>query len=283
MAEEKNLSYPACMVPSGTMHPPVRVVVLDDNRKSVIKRYPDGRSLTMLVVDDKIIEKHLTYKMKWDLEVMKQEQDKGADGVSFKYWENKGGLAVLNSFFGTYIVGLMFSLDYTLVTNSRIRSEKLQDELDNDIDFPMVDVRKLAMEDGYSSSQKENEKLATIMHERICDALTKFDRTKAADGGELLEKKRKAEEAVHQCEICGEKPCVWTTERDTVVAKDEMEHGHTNAIANSARRKTAYRHMFYVTNGGYGSKGVRKRLPECIEIGVRGLFPDVEHMGFKEE
>ena len=122
------------------------------------------------------------------------------------------------------------------------------------------------------------------MHERVVDALMKFEEEKAMDGGELAKKKRKAEEVVHhQCDICGEKPCVWTSERDTVVAKDEMEHGHTNAVANSTRRKMAFRHMFFVTNGGYGQKGVRKRLPECVEIGIRALFKDVQHMGFKEE
>ena len=76
---------------------------------------------------------------------------------------------------------------------------------------------------------------------------------------------------------------MWSSERDTIIAKDEIEHGHTFTVVNSTRCKIAYHHMFVVTNGGYGQKGVRKRLPECVEIGVRALFPDAEHMGFKEE
>jgi hypothetical protein len=30
-------------------------------------------------------------------------------------------------------------------------------------------------------------------------------------------------------------------------------------------------------------KRVRKRLPECVETGVRALFPDDQYMGFMEE
>jgi hypothetical protein len=40
--------------------------------------------------------------------------------------------------------------------------------------------------------------------------------------------------------------------------------------------------MFWVVNGGPGQKGVRKQLPECIEKGVRALFPDNQYMGYKE-
>ena len=68
---------------------------------------------------------------------------------------------------------------------------------------------------------------------------------------------------------------MWSAECVTIIAKDENEHSHTSSMA--------FRHMFIVTSGGYGQKGVRRRLPECVEKGVRALFPDAEHMGFKEE
>ena len=268
---------------AGTTPPLVGTVVVEGANKWVTKKYADGRSLTMSLVDGEIVDKHLTYKVTWDLEALKAEQEKGADGVSFKYWE-KRGLSVLKSFYGTYLVGLMFTLDYTKVTHPKIKCEKVEDELEYDIDFPMVDVRKLTMEDGYSADQKGNPKLGSIMHRRIVAALLKFEGEKQSeDGAEFVGRKRKAEEDGIQCDICGETPCVWSSERDTVVARDVMEHGHTCTVVNSTRRKTAYRHMFIVTNGGYGQKGVRKRLPECVEKGVRALFPDAVHMGFKEE
>ena len=126
------------------------------------------------------------------------------------------------------------------------------------------------------------------MHRCIVDALTRLEEDKPSEdaGAEFVERKRKAEEVTPQCDACGEMLCVWSSERDTIIAKDEMEHGHTFSVANSSstRRKMAYQHiMFIVTNGGYGKKGVRKRLPECVEKGVRALFPDAVHMGFKEE
>ena len=141
------------------------------------------------------------------------------------------------------------------------------------------------MEDGYSSEQKENPKLGCIMHRRIVDALRRLEEDKPSeDGAEFVDRKRKAEEVTHQCDACSEMPCVWSSERDTMIARDEIEHGQTCTVVNSTRRKTAYRHMFIVTNGGYGQKVVRKRLPECVENRIRTLFVlDAEHMGFKEE
>jgi hypothetical protein len=235
-----------------------------------------------------IAEKDMTYKMLWDLEEMKKEERKGADGVSYKHWE-KGGLSVRKSHCSTHIVGLMCTLDNALVANAQVKCKTLQDELDHDIAFPMVNVRKLTMEDGCSSKQNQNPEASSIMHERIVDALKTFKKEgkelvklSSIDGKELADGKRKAEEVV-QCEVCGEMPCVWVTERDRVIANDKIVHGHLLTVENRTRRKIAFRHMFHVTNGGYGETGVRQRHFECVEEGVRSLFQDVEHMGFKEE
>lgn len=71
-----------------------------------------------------------------------------------KYWK-KRGLAVLELYVGACLVELMFTLDYTLVTNLKVKKcEKVKDELENDIDFPMANVRKLTMVDGYSPKEK---------------------------------------------------------------------------------------------------------------------------------
>jgi hypothetical protein len=76
---------------------------------------------------------------------------------------------------------------------------------------------------------------------------------------------------------------VWISEIETVVAVDKMEHAGTSTL-NSSRRRVAYRNMFLVINEGPGSKGVRTQLPECVEKGMRALFPDSKgnFMGFKE-
>jgi hypothetical protein len=76
---------------------------------------------------------------------------------------------------------------------------------------------------------------------------------------------------------------VWLAQREQVVANDKLEHEHVFAVENKTRRKVGFRYMFWVINGGAGQKGIRKRLPECVENGVRALFPDPVYMGFKEE
>jgi hypothetical protein len=85
------------------------------------------------------------------------------------------------------------------------------------------------------------------------------------------------------CALCGDIPCVWLGELGNVVANDELEHSHMFCVENRTRRRVAYRYMFRIINGGAGQKGVRKRQPECVENGIRALFPDAKYMGFKEK
>ena len=82
---ETRETHPACPAPAGAMQPRVGVVFLNEDRakKRVTKRHPDGRSLSMMFFQGKIVEKHMTCKMVWDLEAIKKEQDEGADGIGF--------------------------------------------------------------------------------------------------------------------------------------------------------------------------------------------------------
>jgi hypothetical protein len=99
---------------------------------------------------------------------------------------------------------------------------------------------------------------------------------------EAMETQLVAKECVgeNECGFCGETPCMWLSERDTVMAIDKNEHGGTST-ANNTRRKVAYKHMFQVINGR-GQKGIRKCHSECVETGVQALFPDDKFMGFRE-
>jgi hypothetical protein len=73
-------------------------------------------------------------------------------------------------------------------------------------------------------------------------------------------------------------------QREAVIANNKNENGHTFMINNKTRRKIAYKHMFRAVFGP-GEKGIRLKLPECVDVGVRALFPDeqAQYMGFKEE
>jgi hypothetical protein len=76
---------------------------------------------------------------------------------------------------------------------------------------------------------------------------------------------------------------VWLVERDQVIENNVMDHSHGATVLNRTRRKSAYGYMFRVINGGPGQTGIRKKLPECVESGIRALFPDLNYMGIKEE
>jgi hypothetical protein len=78
--------------------------------KSLTKRYTDGRTLSLLVVDNKLVEKSLTFHWDWDYGLIEKENKKGT-GVSFKYWA-KGGLEVSLTYFGSHLFGKMFTLDF---------------------------------------------------------------------------------------------------------------------------------------------------------------------------
>jgi hypothetical protein len=85
------------------------------------------------------------------------------------------------------------------------------------------------------------------------------------------------------CEFCDETPCVWSTERENVMATVAADHGDGTSVTNSSQRKPGFRYIWRVRNG-VGQKGYRTRHPDCVESDdVRTLHPDNVFMGFKEE
>jgi hypothetical protein len=122
--------------------------------------------------------------------------------------------------------------------------------------------------------------MQSLMHDMVLDALFKND---VKDSQEKRFKTAKVE-SNECCDFCGDSPCVWIAERRAVIANDNNENGHTFTIYNKTRRKIAYKHMYRAVFGP-GQKGIRQKLPECVELGVRTLFPDEQdqYMRFKEE
>jgi hypothetical protein len=250
-------------------------------KKSIVKQYPDGRTLSLLVVDEKLVEKSLTFRWDWDLNLVSEEEKK-RKSINFKCWAN-GGLEVQLTYFGDYLIGKMFTLDFALVTSKKLVAEDWQDEVANDIAFPMVNIKRLTMEVGFSIVERDNPFMENLMNEAVVDILSNpenYDKKKKEDHDDKMSAMMGNDRS---CDLCGDYPCVWIVQRAVVVANDENEHGHTYNIENKTRRKVGYRHMFRVVNGGPGEKGVRKRIPECVETGVRALFPDDQYMGFMEE
>jgi hypothetical protein len=281
MASIRDKRYPCTREPRGTS-PPVTVDVLETDPnviKCVTKRYTDGRTLTMVLLDEKIVEKSLTYRHDFDLGKLNLEKKKGAS-ISFKYWV-KGGLEVSLTYFGTYLLGKMFTLDFEQIAPSILRPvEDWSEEIENDIPFPTVNIDKIPLSEGYSLKEKENPYLAGIFLEEVLRLIV--DDKKNRNKDDLLAVDEQNIACV-DCDLCGVNPCVWLSERDRIITNDKLEHEHVFGVENKTRRKVAFRYMFRVLNGGAGQKGVRKRQPVCVENGVRALFPDLHYMGFKEE
>jgi hypothetical protein len=121
----------------------------------------------------------------------------------------------------------------------------------------------------------------SIMHGEVIDAFSKYEKNKT--DRELHAKTEHkivpASDDNTPCALCGDIPCVWLGELGNVIANDQLEHAHTFGVQNRTRAGSLSR----IINGGAGQKGVRKRQPECVENGIRALFPDANYMGFKEE
>jgi hypothetical protein len=253
----------------------VEVVQLSHDTQVVTKRYEDERILQMHVVDGVIVEKSMTFKWDWDMPIIKQQKENGADKMNYRHYA-KAGFEVDLTYFGTYLVGMVGRIDYTVVKPGKVAKFTVEEELENDIDFPMVNISKVTTIEGWSADEMDNPMISDILIKQVYGALSEYEKELAKGG---VSSGNKTADLI-QCESCGEVPCVWVRERETVIANDRTLHNAQ--VTNNLRRKAAYQHMFRVTNG-LGQKGVRVQHPECIESGVRSLYPDAVFMGFKEE
>jgi hypothetical protein len=127
--------------------------------------------LSLLVEDNELVEKSLTFSWPWGYDLIEEENKKGKS-ISFKYWE-KGGLEVGMPFFGTYLVRKMYTLDVCKQTIAGLVLQGWQDKLVNDIAFPMVDIKKISLKDGFSTDKKENPFMKDLMHDMVIHSLTK--------------------------------------------------------------------------------------------------------------
>jgi hypothetical protein len=181
----------------------------------------------------------------------------------------------------------MYTLDFDKVSPEKLQPEEWRDEIENNIAFPMVNMKKLVFVDGYSPDEEENPYMNDIMYDEVMVRhLVDYENKKVLVFQELQDvdaSDNRKTLACIECHFCGDSPCVWLGERHNVVTNDQLEHANTFGIENKTRRRVAYRYMFRIINGDTGQKGIRKRQPECVENGIRALFPDENYMGFKEE
>jgi hypothetical protein len=77
---DNNKWYLAAKPPPGSVEAPLSVDLLETTpvvKKVVTKRYPDGRTLYLLVIDDKLVEKSMTFGWEWTLKKLRNRKKKG--------------------------------------------------------------------------------------------------------------------------------------------------------------------------------------------------------------
>jgi hypothetical protein len=86
------------------------------------------------------------------------------------------------------------------------------------------------------------------------------------------------------CKHCGEDPCVWLVSMENMRLYNESQHRslpEEDKPPNNICRKKVYWQMFLSMNNGPIGRGVRVKLPKCVEEGARQMFPSPSFMGFK--
>ena len=93
------------------------------------------------------------------------------------------------------------------------------------------------------------------------------------------------------CKYCKMDPCIFTRlqydimDRDTKINKvnNLPSHPMGGVVRNRERRHRAFKYAAYTLYGFLG-KGIRKKMPQCIEEGIRCLYPayDGLHVGYKD-
>jgi hypothetical protein len=82
------------------------------------------------------------------------------------------------------------------------------------------------------------------------------------------------------CEHCNNKPCDWTEYGPSIIQHIANEYA---GKANKQLRFLAYV-AYTSTKHGYLGKRKRILIPQCVECGIRCIYPDENHsyVGFKE-
>jgi hypothetical protein len=94
-----------------------------------------------------------------------------------------------------------------------------------------------------------------------------------------------ADEIEDSCTVCGHDPCLFCQHAELLLAFDAASLGDLapeDVPANNLRRKSLYRQLTLLINGGPLGTGVRKELPKCCVDAVREMLPSDTFMGFME-
>ena len=83
-----------------------------------------------------------------------------------------------------------------------------------------------------------------------------------------------------KCSECEFSPCIWEDNKDHMERLDSQLN--PSGMPNNVRRKLMYRKMNGIIEGMPMREAQRKRLPTCVEDGIRKILPDPHglYMGY---
>jgi hypothetical protein len=113
----------AGQTPANTLLP-INVVVLSSTptvKITITKRYPDGRVLSLLVEENKLLEKMMRFNIDWDYDMLEEEKEKGKS-IRLRSWR-KAGLEISLTNFGFFLVGKMIMFE---TSNFKPSSRRLE-------------------------------------------------------------------------------------------------------------------------------------------------------------
>ena len=88
-----------------------------------------------------------------------------------------------------------------------------------------------------------------------------------------------------QCPDCLRRTCLWEVYGGDIVLHMQNFEEELDTVGrnkNNVIRKAGYQYAIRLIFGSLGS-GVRRKLPQCVENGVRSMYPstDGRFMGYK--
>jgi hypothetical protein len=223
--------------------------------------------LTVTDVNGKYAEKIVTLKRFPSLYEIAEEKIAGRDKMSFGH-VIKDRCEVSVTYFGNVVVGRQVRI--TDISGAQTRDpilmkltakSELADWIPLDATFDTYNVIP-----GYEHGNLANDRLKDMLEEEMETLLYDNGFVFAEDG-----------KSYHElCVDCGEYPCVWDDNQPTMVAFDACESNKDKQP--NQRRHGLYRQMALIMNDGPSGKGNRLKLPNCVLVGVRALFPDPDEV-----
>ena len=81
------------------------------------------------------------------------------------------------------------------------------------------------------------------------------------------------------CQVCDNEPCIAIELEQMLMS---IFHTHRDSKTNREIRFTMYTNSVKEIYGPSLGKGVRKKLPHCLQMKIRSIVPDKKYTGFKK-